>query len=90
MYRVIWLRRARETLANYWVHADSSAREAITKASHALDQRLQSDPWSGSESRVGDTRVTFEAPLSVFYLVDDEEMVVVVQQIRVFERRNGQ
>lgn len=89
MYRVIWLRRARETLATYWTEADSDKRKVITRACHKVDQRLQGDPWKDSESRVGDTHVMFEAPLSVFYIVDDDEMVVLVQQIRVFEQRIG-
>ena len=44
MYHVEWLQTALNELAGAWVPADSTQRDAIRAASHAIDQRLQSDP----------------------------------------------
>ncbi len=38
MYRVEWLREAVGELAELWIEADSPLRQAITEATHALDQ----------------------------------------------------
>ncbi len=87
MHRVLWLRAAREALARFWVNADTVLRKAITTASHRVDQRLQSDPWTEGESRYGDTRVLAESPLTVYYEIHDDDMTVVVLQVRVFQKR---
>jgi hypothetical protein len=45
MFRVEWLREAVGELAELWIEADSPFRQAITEATHALDQELQADPF---------------------------------------------
>ena len=53
MFRVEWLQSALDELADVWARADSAQRGAITAASHAVEQRLQRDPWNEGESRSG-------------------------------------
>jgi hypothetical protein len=65
MFRVEWLQEALDELTNLWLQADSSLRQAITAATHALDQELCVDPYRGSESREDEERVLFAYPLAV-------------------------
>jgi hypothetical protein len=61
MFRVEWLRVAVGELAELWIEADSPFRQAITEATHALDQELQADPFRASDSREGEVRISFSA-----------------------------
>jgi hypothetical protein len=70
MFRVEWLREAVGELAELWIEADSPFRQAITEATHALDQELQADPFRVSESREGDVRISFSKPLAILFEVD--------------------
>ena len=45
MFRVEWLREAVGELAELWIDGDSPFRQAITEATHALDQELQADQF---------------------------------------------
>jgi hypothetical protein len=44
MWTVRWRRTALEELARAWIAADATLRQAITAASHQIDQLLGSDP----------------------------------------------
>lgn len=87
MFKVRWTRRALNTLAGLWVQGDSGQRQAITAASHAIDQRLQRDPHNEGESRSKRRRVTFVPPLTVFFRVEADGRTVSVLQVRMFRRR---
>jgi len=65
MFRVEWLQDALDELTRLWMQADSALRQAITAATHAIDQELQVDPYRQSESREDDERVLFVYPLAV-------------------------
>jgi hypothetical protein len=67
MFRVEWLREAVGELAELWIEANSPLRQAITEATHALDQELQADPFRRSESREGEVRILFSNPLAVLF-----------------------
>lgn len=41
MFRVEWLQSAVDELAALWVDADSTLRQAITNASHQIDEQLR-------------------------------------------------
>jgi hypothetical protein len=87
MFRVRWERRALDALANFWTQADSSLRQAITTASHAVDQRLKSDPYNEGESRSHGRRITFAPPLAVIFRVEGDGQTVSVLEVRVFRKR---
>ena len=44
MFRVEWREEALDELTTLWLQADAPGRQAITAASHALDQHLFL-PW---------------------------------------------
>ena len=39
MFRVVWLQVALDELTTLWIQADAALRQAITAASHIVDQR---------------------------------------------------
>lgn len=45
MFRVEWLQVALDELTTQWMQADTALRQAITAASHAVEQRLANDPF---------------------------------------------
>jgi hypothetical protein len=49
MFRVEWLQEALDALAAIWVSADAATRQAITTASHVVEQRLRADPPNEGE-----------------------------------------
>ena len=51
MFRVEWLDTAMVELMTLWLQADSTLRQALTAASHQIDQRLSHDPANVGESR---------------------------------------
>jgi plasmid stabilization system protein ParE len=76
MYRVRWTRKASNQLAAIWTNA--ADQNAITVASHRIDQALASDPENQGEDRPNNRRVMFEPPLLVFYRIDNSNNTVIV------------
>jgi len=62
MMRVEWHQGALDDLMTIWLQANSAQRQAITKASQIIDERLSRDPFAEGESRPGGRRITFVAP----------------------------
>jgi hypothetical protein len=87
MFRVEWLQPAVDELTALWIQADSAQRQALTAASHAIDQRLSINPRGEGESRAGNRRIAFFPPLFVTFEIDDDHQTVVVGQVRLFRRR---
>jgi hypothetical protein len=87
MYRVRWERSALDELAEVWMEADSTFREAITAATHAIDQELRSDPYGASESRSEGRRILFLTPLGLYFRVDEKERVVSILRVWRFRKR---
>ncbi len=87
MYRVEWLQSALDELAALWALADSALRQAITAASHQIDQQLQHDPDQQGESRPNGRRILFVPPLGVAYRVEAHRSTVVV--LHVWQFRQG-
>jgi len=87
MYRVEWLQTAMDELGHVWMQADSALRKAITVASHQIDKRLQSDPENVGESRPGNRRIEFIAPLAVIFQVDATNNTATVLHVRLYGKR---
>jgi hypothetical protein len=85
---VHWSETARSQLAKLWMEADSVQRRAILAAAHAVDNCLAGDPSYEGESRPGGLRVYFEAPLGIFYQVEQYRSAVTVVSVWLFHRRS--
>jgi hypothetical protein len=89
MFRVEWLQSALDELARLWTQADPAGRQALTAASHEIDQRLSSDPNREGESRPKGRRLTFVPPLAVTFRVEADGQTVTVVAIRLYRRRSS-
>ncbi len=87
MYEVRWVRSALDDLTTLWLEEDSSGREAITAATHAMDQLLRSRPTTAGESRTEGRRILFAAPLAITFLVSPEDRVVRVLDVWRVQKR---
>jgi hypothetical protein len=63
MFRVDWLQTALDQLTTIWMSAGPAQRQAITAAAHRIEQQLQADPFTASESRPQERRILFLAAL---------------------------
>jgi plasmid stabilization system protein ParE len=84
MFRVRWKKTARNDLASLWTEADSAMRQAITEAAHRIDQLLARTPEEQGESRPGNSRIFFVAPLGVRFRILPEQATVWVMRIWLF------
>lgn len=89
MFQVEWLQEALNELTVLWLQADAALRQAITAATHAIDQELGQDPYRHSESREDDERVLFAFPLAVQVEVDLGRRKVWVLHVWCFRRRGA-
>jgi hypothetical protein len=89
MFRVRWERRALSALADLWTRADPSLRQAITAATHQIDQLLSTDPLGQSESRPGGRRILFVSPLGITFRIEGDGQTVSVLRVWLF-RVHGQ
>ena len=76
MFRVRYTRNASNQLAAIWT--DATDQNAVTVASHRIEQLLRRDPENVGEDRPNGRRVIFNAPLVVLYRVDTTANVVTV------------
>lgn len=88
MFRVRWKRSAVNELANLWLHADSAQRQAITSASHAIEQQLQADPNAESESRPNGRRICLVAPLGITFRIESDGQTVWILRVWFFRQRS--
>jgi hypothetical protein len=87
MFRVEWLQAALNELAHLWARADAAERQAITAASHRIDQRLTRNAANEGESRSGGRRIAFVLPLAVTFRIEADGHTVSVLHVRVFRKR---
>lgn len=85
---VLWKPRAQNDLALFWSDALPGERAAITAAANRLDQLLAHDPETIGESRPGDRRILFVAPLAVIFTIAEPDRRVDVLSVRRVPRRN--
>lgn len=76
MFRVQWKHQALNQLTGIWLKATD--QNAITVASHAIDQLLAQDPENQGESRPNRRRVMYASPLGVRYRVYPDRGLVRV------------
>lgn len=79
-----WKQSATDELAEIWLRADSSTRRAITAATSKVDHLLIHDPYGVSESREGDRRIMFVAPLAITFRVLTAQDHVEILRVRQF------
>jgi len=87
MFRVDWLQTALNELAAAWIPADSSLRQAITGAAHAVDQLLRTDPHNQGESRSHGQRILFQPPLGVIFEIRPHSAVVRILHVWIVRSR---
>jgi hypothetical protein len=90
MFRVEWFQSALNELAAVWMQAAPSERQAITKASHLIDQELVENPQEKGESRPKGRRIEFFSPLAVTYRVDIVNYAVMITHVWRYRQRNEQ
>jgi hypothetical protein len=78
---VLWLQEALDELTNLWMQAESPVRQHVTNAAHRLDQELQTDPFTRSESRDGEERVIFVNPLAALIEVDEGQGIAWILHV---------
>jgi hypothetical protein len=86
---VAWTDRAYDQLADIYVTATVTDREAIARAVERINARLATDPWFLGEARDDDRRVWFHHPLMVIYRVVTGGEVVVSHVARLRPWRAG-
>ena len=74
-YALIWPHETLNDLAAAWLA--SADRDAITEASHLIEQALMSQPLTyGSPRGASVTRMAYEPPLGVeFEIIEDDKKV---------------
>ncbi|MBY0512730.1 MAG: hypothetical protein K2P78_02320 [Gemmataceae bacterium] len=77
-YTVIWGRVALGRLAGLWLWAPD--RDAVTAASHQIDQLLRIDPDTRGSPLFGD-RVLRVPPLTVRFSINPMDMMVEVHDV---------
>jgi hypothetical protein len=87
MFTVRWEEQALNELADLWTRADSSQRQAITEASHQIDQQLSDDPENQGESRPLGCRILFAPPLGVIFHIEQHAPLVSVLHVWRFRQR---
>ena len=78
-YTVVWVPLAENDLTSTWLAAPD--RNAVTAASHRLDQDLATDPYAiGLPQGVPTARTAVDLPLGIEYeVVEDDKTVRVLR-----------
>lgn len=75
-FTVVWKPTAERLLTEMWLAA--ADRQSITNAADTIDALLRSDPLTAGESREGNSRLIYVAPLAAYYDVFPDDMLVAV------------
>ena len=84
-YTAYWLPNAENELAAIWMAAPD--RNAVTRASHEVDLRLEANAPNEGESRTNGLRILFVPPLGVLFGVEPGTSLVLVAQNWTYRRR---
>ena len=90
MFNIYRSQAAVMPLREVWEQADEELREAILSASRLVNLRLHEDPHSEGESRDGQTRILFQAPVGVLYEVDEGKKLVNIVRSWAFRTTAAQ
>ncbi len=71
MFSIFRTGEATLPLKHAWEQGGDTFRKAVLKATHAIDKALARDPHEQGESRDGETRILFSAPVGVLFEIDD-------------------
>jgi uncharacterized heparinase superfamily protein len=77
---------AAASLRDTYEEASEPQRRAILRAISRLERHLRYNPHQQGESRQGQTRILFEAPLAMLFEVDDAQRMVRVLRIWMIRR----
>jgi plasmid stabilization system protein ParE len=88
IFRVEWVQTALNQLTTIWMSADSAQRQAITAATHQIDQQLKANPYGPSESRPEGRRILFESPLGILFRIEADGKTVSVLQVWHFRKHS--
>jgi mRNA-degrading endonuclease RelE of RelBE toxin-antitoxin system len=80
-YTVVWSQEAQDQLADLWL--DSPNRQAVTRASDAVDRMLAGDPVAQSFDVREGLRGLRVPPLRVIFLVREADRIVDVVRVRL-------
>ena len=84
-FQVVWLPSALDELAAIWLA--TADRLSVTAASQRIDERLATNPLLEGESRDSETeRIAFEPPLQVLARVSEDDHMVWVTAVALFNR----
>lgn len=75
-FRIQWQPAARDELAEMWLAASSAVRRRITVAAREIENILKHEPHDAGESRSGEERIFFAAPLAVLFEIDENDQLV--------------
>jgi plasmid stabilization system protein ParE len=81
MFAVVWTNAALDELADIWVAATPALRDRIEAAVLRLGNQLASDPTAVGESRDGNRRVVFDAPIAIICRVETGSQSVLVTHV---------
>ncbi len=84
-FSVVWRPSAESALTELWLN--TADRSAITAAADSIDALLRSSPFDVGESRSGITRILNVLPLSVYYDVFSDDMLVAVWAVWEVRKR---
>jgi hypothetical protein len=87
MFRVRWEQRALRELTDLWTRADSARRQAITSATHRIDEKLRRRAADAGESRGGRQRILFAEPLVITFRLEADGTTASVLSVRETRRR---
>jgi hypothetical protein len=84
-FTVVWKPEAERRLATIWT--DATDRDAVTRASAAIDKAFKSHPETLGESRPKERRIWLEDPLDVIFRVSPQDRLVSVLTVWTYKRR---
>ena len=82
---VLWRPVAEQRLAALWTSV--SDRNVVTRAAHAIDEALRTDPEQVGESRADEVRILFEEPLGALFMVSPDDRTVYALSVWRTDRR---
>jgi hypothetical protein len=84
-YAVLWGPEAETSLVSIWLAARN--RASVTDAANRIDQLLRHRPELLGESREDDRRILLVPPLGVKFRVLEDDRIVRVLDVWLFEAR---
>ena len=84
MFTVHWADRALKELEALWFDATRRTTERIVEAIKTLEARLMSNAEEFGESRFGQWRIGFQAPIAILFKVNREKRSVRIAHVMLY------